>query len=170
MKVKISQTLDKGGVVLQGQNMSDVIEQYLKAMLQAERQVEISRAEVADQFNCVPSQINYVIKTRFTPERGYVVKSKRGGGGYIRIHKVSQLSDQSLVCLMAQKLPETLGDAAAQRMLQQLYEAGLVSRQTGTAMLNVLSPQVLAQPDAVSEGRLRARLMRALLDSLRYGR
>ncbi|WP_225046455.1 CtsR family transcriptional regulator [Lacticaseibacillus kribbianus] len=155
---------------MQGQNMSDVIEQYLKAMLAAQRQVEISRAEVADQFNCVPSQINYVIKTRFTPERGYVVKSKRGGGGYIRIHKVSKLSDQSLVCLMADAMPERLTAAEGQGMLQQLYEAGVISRQTGTAMLNVQSDHTLAQADAGATARLRARVMLAFLDSLRYDR
>ncbi|MDV2583569.1 CtsR family transcriptional regulator, partial [Alkalibacillus haloalkaliphilus] len=71
-------------------NISDIIEKYLKQVLEMSEadHVEIKRSEIADKFQCVPSQINYVINTRFTIERGYIVESKRGGGGYIRIMKV----------------------------------------------------------------------------------
>ena len=71
-------------------NISDIIECYLKKVLEMSEKdiLEIKRSEVADKFQCVPSQINYVINTRFTIERGYIVESKRGGGGYIRIMKV----------------------------------------------------------------------------------
>ena len=68
---------------MQNRNISDIIERYLKSILAEASQVEIKRSEVADQFDCVPSQINYVIKTRFTLQNGYLVESKRGGGGYI---------------------------------------------------------------------------------------
>jgi len=63
-------------------NISDIIENYLKQVLEMSDQdnVEIKRSEIADRFQCVPSQINYVINTRFTIERGYLVESKRGGG------------------------------------------------------------------------------------------
>ncbi|MCC5714945.1 CtsR family transcriptional regulator, partial [Klebsiella pneumoniae] len=68
-------------------NISDLIEQYLKTTLMrsGNELLEIKRSELAKQFQCVPSQINYVISTRFTLEKGYIVESKRGGGGYIRI-------------------------------------------------------------------------------------
>ena len=68
-------------------NISDIIEQYLKQVIDLSNNnvIEIKRNEIADRFECVPSQINYVINTRFTLERGFVVESKRGGGGYIRI-------------------------------------------------------------------------------------
>src|SRR3954466_13096493 len=71
-------------------NVSEIIEQYLKHVLQqsSEGAIEIQRNDLADQFECVPSQINYVISTRFTLEKGYIVESKRGGGGYIRIQKI----------------------------------------------------------------------------------
>lgn len=68
-------------------NTSDLIEAYLKKILEDSETIEIRRAEMANLFNCVPSQINYVINTRFTIQRGYTVESKRGGGGYIRIEK-----------------------------------------------------------------------------------
>ena len=82
---------------MQRENISDIIETYLKTILAQEAAVEIRRAEIARRFNCVPSQINYVIKTRFTPARGYTVESKRGGGGYIRIVKVKLTDDQDLI-------------------------------------------------------------------------
>src|SRR5699024_11440478 len=71
-------------------NISDIIEEYLKKKFntKGKNAIEIKRSEIANQFQCVPSQINYVINTRFTIEKGYIVESKRGGGGYIRIIRV----------------------------------------------------------------------------------
>lgn len=74
-------------------NTSDSIEAYIKSLLAQAGIAELKRSELANVFQVVPSQINYVIKTRFTESRGYIVESKRGGGGYIRIGKV-QFSDQ----------------------------------------------------------------------------
>lgn len=156
--------------MMQGQNISDIIEQYLKAMLESAHQVEISRADVAEHFNCVPSQINYVIKTRFTPARGYVVESKRGGGGYIRILKVKVRDDQSLIEAMSDAMPSKIRERDAQMLIQQLYDAGIVNEQAGNMMLNVLSHQTLYTGDRRSEDELRARLLLAFLDSLRYER
>ncbi|EPC72630.1 transcriptional repressor CtsR, partial [Lacticaseibacillus paracasei subsp. paracasei Lpp71] len=93
---------------MQRENISDIIETYLKTILAQEAAVEIRRAEIARRFNCVPSQINYVIKTRFTPARGYIVESKRGGGGYIRIVKVKLTDDQDLIQIMRQHIPSRL--------------------------------------------------------------
>ena len=68
--------------------MSDTIADFIDQLLAEESTAELQRSELASRFGCVPSQINYVISTRFSPERGYVVESRRGGGGYIRIHRV----------------------------------------------------------------------------------
>ncbi len=70
--------------------MSDLIEEFIKELFDEDNQlVEIQRNELAEQFNCVPSQINYVISTRFKPSQGYYVESRRGGGGHITIKKVN---------------------------------------------------------------------------------
>ena len=69
--------------------MSDIIEEFIKELFDEEDSIEIQRNELAEQFNCVPSQINYVIATRFKPSQGYYVESRRGGGGHITIKKVS---------------------------------------------------------------------------------
>lgn len=69
--------------------MSDIIEEFIKELFEEEDSIEIQRNELAEQFKCVPSQINYVIATRFKPSQGYYVESRRGGGGHITIKKVN---------------------------------------------------------------------------------
>ena len=69
--------------------LSDLIEDFIKDMLEDDDEAIIQRNDLAGKFNCVPSQINYVIATRFTPMQGYYVESQRGGGGYIKIEKVN---------------------------------------------------------------------------------
>ena len=69
--------------------MSDMIEEFIKEMFLEDDFIEIQRNDLAQYFNCVPSQINYVISTRFKPSQGYYVESRRGGGGHIRIQKVN---------------------------------------------------------------------------------
>lgn len=154
--------------MVQAQNMSDMIESYLKAILAQESQVEIRRAEIASQFNCVPSQINYVIKTRFTPQRGYVVESKRGGGGYIRIMKTQLRDDRTSIALLRENVPSRLLERDAQVMTQQLFDAGIINQETGNAMLAAMSHQTLQVANSRLEEMLRARLFIAFLDSLRY--
>lgn len=154
--------------MMQAQNMSDTIEAYLKAILAQQQQVEIRRAEIANQFNCVPSQINYVIKTRFTPQRGYVVESKRGGGGYIRIMKTQLRDDRPSIALLRENVPSRLREVDAQVMTQQLFDADIINQETGNAMLAAMSHQTLQVADSRLEEMLRARLFIAFLDSLRY--
>ena len=82
--------------------MSDVIEEFIKDLFDDEQDyVEIQRNELAEKFNCVPSQINYVISTRFKPSQGYYVESKRGGGGHIRIKKVNITKSSYLMHIIA---------------------------------------------------------------------
>lgn len=85
-------------------NTSDNIEEYIKSLLEQSGIAEIKRSNLADTFQVVPSQINYVIKTRFTESRGYVVESKRGGGGYIRIAKVHFLINTNYLEICYQRL------------------------------------------------------------------
>src|SRR5699024_11465543 len=80
-------------------SISNNIEAYLKKVLKSEgdEMIEIKRNEIANHFECVPLQINYVINTRFTLERGYLIESKRGGGGYIRIIRIEHRDDSHLI-------------------------------------------------------------------------
>ena len=82
--------------------MSDLIEEFIKDLFDEENeQIEIQRNELAEQFNCVPSQINYVIATRFKPSQGYYVESKRGGGGHILIKKVTNTKEDYILHIIS---------------------------------------------------------------------
>ena len=76
--------------------IADMIEEFIKDLFEEENYIEIQRNDLAEHFNCVPSQINYVIATRFKPSQGYYVESKRGGGGYIGIKKFSITKKQRI--------------------------------------------------------------------------
>ncbi|WP_430489460.1 CtsR family transcriptional regulator [Rossellomorea marisflavi] len=150
-------------------NISDIIENYLKNVLDLSESeiVEIKRSEIADKFQCVPSQINYVINTRFTIEKGYVVESKRGGGGYIRIMRVKahdqlHLIDQ-LVALITQKISQnTAGD-----IVFRLVEEDIISEREAKIMLSVMDRSVI-MVELPERDILRGRMLRAMLDTLKY--
>src|SRR5699024_12052507 len=96
-------------------NITDIIERYLKQVLRSEGQnmIEIKRSEIADQFKCVPSQINYVINTRFTEEKGYLIESKRGGGGYIRIIRIEHQEQSELIDAIIKLIQPTVTQQSA---------------------------------------------------------
>lgn len=152
---------------MQSQNMSDIIEAYIKKILNAEEQIEIRRNEMADRFHCVPSQINYVINTRFTEQQGYSVESKRGGGGYIRIMKVKILDQAELLDKLIAIVGESINQKDAFAVTQNLYNRGVITKREGNLMLSVLDKS-LAPYTGEYEERIRALLLRNFLNSLRF--
>ena len=145
--------------------LSDTIEAFIKAMLEEEQaEVELKRNELAEYFHCAPSQINYVLSTRFTPDHGYVTSSQRGGGGCIRIVRVVRESEDRLSYLLRERIGESLSRRDAQALCVQLAESGSVSREDAALMLSALSDQALSvpMPENVKD-RLRARIMRSML-------
>lgn len=153
---------------MEEKSMSDIIEQYLKSVLGESPTVEIRRSEIADHFDVVPSQINYVIKTRFTPQRGYLVESKRGGGGYIRIERVSLLDDVDILDTLIKGIGDLLTERDAAAMIQTLYQEEVVTKREGNLMLMMIDDQTLAMSDRYDRQRLRAHVMKMLLNRLRY--
>lgn len=109
--------------------LSDSIEKYLKGRLSraVEGVIEIRRSEVAEQFDCVPSQINYVLETRFTPQRGYYVESRRGGGGYIRIMRIYLRQTQSLWESVSEEIGSRISADRAESLVARLEELGVLS-------------------------------------------
>ncbi|MBL1224385.1 CtsR family transcriptional regulator [Enterococcus sp. BWR-S5] len=152
---------------MNNQNTSDLIEAYLKKILEDNSKIEIRRAEMANLFNCVPSQINYVINTRFTIQRGYSVESKRGGGGYIRIAKVTLLDNTQLLKQIEAFIGDQLSEKDALTFVQKLYEEKVVTKREGNIMLAALAKNVLGK-FGVKEDFLRAQLMYSFLERLSY--
>ena len=151
----------------QNQNMSDLIESYLKNVLLSNETVEIRRSEIANQFNCVPSQINYVINTRFTIQQGYVVESKRGGGGYIRIMKVNLVDEMDVLNTLGDLIPPQLSVREANHLLQNLYENELISKREAQMMALMMEKDTF--PVSVKNGdEIRSNMMKKLIDNLKY--
>lgn len=147
-------------------NTSDLIEAYLKKILEDSEIIEIRRAEMANLFNCVPSQINYVINTRFTIQRGYTVESKRGGGGYIRIEKVKISDNHHYLTEMNCLFEDVLSEKDAYAIIQKLYEERIISKREGNILLTAVAKDILG--DTSCESQLRARLLHAVLERLSY--
>ncbi|AFQ17521.1 transcriptional regulator CtsR [Bacillus thuringiensis] len=150
-------------------NISDIIEQYLKQVIDLSNNnvIEIKRNEIADRFECVPSQINYVINTRFTLERGFVVESKRGGGGYIRIIKVKLHDDIDIIDPMLHMIDHSVAQGNAESMIIRLIEEGIITNREAKLMLSVIDRSVLSM-DVPSRDELRARILCAMLRTLKY--
>ena len=155
----------KGGEDL---GISDIIAGFIQQELdQAGGALELQRADLAQRFNCVPSQINYVMSTRFSPEHGYIVESRRGGGGYIRIVRIVQSGAQQLMYLINERIGDAIGEEEASRLVQQLTEQKLVTAQEAALMRAAMSAQALAIPipDSMKDAQ-RARIFKAMLTSI----
>ncbi|MBR6668090.1 MAG: CtsR family transcriptional regulator [Clostridia bacterium] len=145
--------------------LSDSIESFIKTLMtQEEPEVELKRNELAEYFGCAPSQINYVLATRFSPDHGYIIESRRGGGGYIRIVRVVQTGAQRLMYLTNERIGDAISEAEAVRLIHQLVEQGLVSLAEGEIMRAAVSAQAMSVPipDAL-KAALRARTLKTML-------
>lgn len=124
-------------------NTSDMIEKYLKELLTQATEIEIRRSELAADFGVVPSQINYVIKTRFTLPKGFEVESKRGGGGYIRIVRIQYSDEHEFLIDLLNKIPEKLTITMLRDLLQLLFNEKIVDEREANLFLSTLSSPVL---------------------------
>ena len=143
-------------------NTSDHIEAYIKAILDQAGIVELQRSQLADTFQVVPSQINYVIKTRFTESRGYLVESKRGGGGYIRIGRIEFSNHHEMLRDLLYSIGEQVSQEIYEDILQLLVEQDLMTKQEMTLLTSVATDRVLGEESAV----VRANMLRQLLQEV----
>lgn len=144
--------------------MVNQIERYLKSLLEDsdEGVIELQRNELAGIFKCVPSQINYVLSTRFSLQQGYVVESRRGGGGYVRIVKLSLPSIEWLYNFVLENLENEVAQNVAEGLIQRLHEEGMLTSRETQLLYKMLHRDTL-QLELPERDRLRARLLRAVL-------
>ena len=112
-------------------NMTDILEQYIMNLFKeaTEDHIIIKRSNVAQKFDCVPSQLNYVIKTRFTPEHGFIIESKRGGGGFIRITKITLHTNKDYIDYLIETVDnETIEVEEAIRLAKILLEKNYIDK------------------------------------------
>ncbi|MBR2576546.1 MAG: CtsR family transcriptional regulator [Firmicutes bacterium] len=127
--------------------MSDLIEVFIKELLEdsASEPVEIQRNELAGYFKCAPSQINYVLTTRFSMDKGYRIESQRGGGGSIKIIKMNLSSDDFYTALL-QETGDSITVLKAGQMIDLLLEKELISEREDRLMKAAVSDRAIAGP------------------------
>jgi len=144
--------------------ISDLIASFLQESLEeAENGVlEIQRSDLAQRFNCVPSQINYVMSTRFSPERGYIVESRRGGNGYIRITRV-RVDRQTLIMHVINSLGSQVDLASARAILSNLVQSGALEAEIGQVLLVAVGDKALGRVPREVRDYVRADVMKQVL-------
>ena len=143
--------------------MSDIIADFIDQVLAADKgTAELQRSELANRFGCVPSQINYVISTRFSPERGYIVESRRGGGGYIRIRRV-QMAPEQLVMHAVNAVGDEIDYRSAEAILSNISQAGVLPQAQCKLMLCAVSDGALRPAPPETRDSLRASILKQLL-------
>ncbi|BCV20114.1 CtsR family transcriptional regulator [Moorella sp. Hama-1] len=152
---------------MEGRTLADQIENYIKRLLNnsASGIIEVQRQELAELFTCVPSQITYVISTRFTTERGYLVESRRGGGGYVRIVRVPLKAEDQVKHWVYEVLGDYLSQDAAAELLARLAEEGLLTRREQMLLTAAINRQALPL-ELPRRDQVRACILKAVILTL----
>lgn len=142
-------------------SISDIIEEFIMSSLDDDQFIELSRNDLAKFFSCVPSQINYVLNTRFTVNRGFVVESQRGGGGYIRVLRVQDNSSNFLknaleICSQPISFTESV------QILEYLKTRKLITEREMALIKSAISPKSLNNPINI-DNKLRANIMQQVI-------
>lgn len=126
--------------------LSDSIERFIKELLEGDAQVELRRNELAQHFGCAPSQINYVLATRFSVDHGYIIESRRGGGGYIRIVRMRERSPEQLLSAIITRIGNSISEESAVALISNLMERKLVTVNEARLMRAAVGRSALALP------------------------
>ena len=145
--------------------LSDTIEAFIKTMMQEDQETcELKRNELAEYFHCAPSQINYVLSTRFTPDHGYSITSQRGGGGYVRIVRIQASRVDRLSYYLNERIGDSVDEQRAAIICRQLCEKGAITEREAEIMAAAVSRSALSVP--VPENMkdvMRARILKSML-------
>ena len=144
--------------------MSDMIEEFIKELFDDEDYIEIQRNDLAEHFNCVPSQINYVISTRFKPSQGYYVESKRGGGGHISIRKVNITKSNYLMHAIS-SIGDRISSQEVDAFLNNFLSFGVITKKEAKLLKVATSDNVLTIPQNIKD-EVRAKIFKNMLINL----
>lgn len=145
--------------------LSDIIEEFIKELMDVNNNsaIDIQRNMLAQQFDCSPSQINYVLTTRFNNDRGYIVESRRGGGGYIRIVKVESSKYNNLDKIIRETIGESITINKASDLIDVFEEKGLISKREQNIMKRSLSDRAFSKIFYEDRNRLRADILKEMM-------
>ena len=142
--------------------LSDLIEQYILDFFKENEMVELKRSELANKFNCVPSQINYVISTRFIPELGFYVESRRGGGGYIKICRTN-LNRSDYISDIIDKISQNLSQTTLDVYLNDFVRYNILNKKTANIVRVALSDKSLAKVDKYDRDLVRSDMIKNII-------
>lgn len=142
--------------------LTEEIERFIKELLEEEGMLELTRKSIAEEFDCAPSQINYVLSTRFPTASGYVVESKRGGGGYIRIVKLEVEEEDALQDWM-NIIGDEITPGQTDQVLNQLESEEIISRREKRIMKAALSDRSYRDIEPEKRNRIRATILKKML-------
>ena len=142
--------------------ISDIIESFILKTMGDDDFVDISRNELAEFFSCAPSQINYVLETRFTVDRGFMIESRRGGGGFIKITKIRLDDDNYISDLILDSVGGELSQKRMTQILDRLMRDEVITKKECEMVALCLSDESLSMPLAIVE-RVRAKAFKSVL-------
>lgn len=144
--------------------LSDIIEEFIKEMMKESQQniLEIQRNELANTFNCAPSQINYVLTTRFTTDRGYYIESKRGGGGCIKITRINIDKNDHIKNAIWNNIGDRVTEQEANSYISVFLDRGYITSREAILIGSAISDKTLALDDEIRD-QLRARILKTIL-------
>lgn len=144
-------------------NLSNEIAAFLLQMLNETGRAEIQRNELAQQLGCVPSQINYVISSRFTPERGYTVESRRGGGGYIKITRINYTAKEQLLMHIINSIGDSIGEQSARAIVMNLVHSEILPAESAKIILAAMNENCYKAADKELRSKIRAAILKQML-------
>ncbi|SDL27445.1 CtsR family transcriptional regulator [Natronincola ferrireducens] len=144
--------------------ISDVIERFLKELIEDSKNntIEIQRNELAKYFDCAPSQINYVLMTRFDYAKGYYIESQRGGGGYIKIKQLTFNEDNSLYNLITKRINNSITKSEGNRLITGLQERELITLREAKLMKAAIDDGAILSPLNI-KNQIRANILKSML-------
>lgn len=142
--------------------LSDAIEQFIKELMSEDAHIELRRNELAQHFGCAPSQINYVLATRFSVDHGYIIESRRGGGGYVRIVRMHPRQEGNLLDQLIKRIGNSIDEETANAIIEHLYDIKLVGENEASLMRAATARNALALPIS-GKDVLRAAVLKNML-------
>ena len=142
--------------------LSDNIEHFIKELMREDAHIELRRNELAQHFGCAPSQINYVLATRFSVDHGYIIESRRGGGGYVRIVRMQTRGEPNFLDALLNRVGNSVDEETASAIISNLRERNMVTEGEAALMRSAISRNALTLPISAKDV-LRAAVFRNML-------
>ena len=142
--------------------LSDTIERFIKELMSGEAHIELRRNELAQHFGCAPSQINYVLATRFSVDHGYLIESRRGGGGYVRIVRMHPREEGNLLDALLKRVGNSIDEETTNAIVQHLLDNELITTREAALIRAATGRNALCLPVS-GKDVLRAAVFRNLL-------